>query len=353
MNALIPQLSNIAAASSEPTGRRQFLQAGAGVAALVALSSAGIAQATCAPTTWQLTAGQTIPVGTVTVTNDATNLYVTYTLTYPGATFGTLHLWVGSDLTNVPANPNGIPVPGKFPHQANASGQTSYMFTIPLVNLNIQDIRDVCNQILYVVAHAEVKMPDGKNETAFGGPNGINIKEPGRWWYYGAYTLCCDTPPVVEICNTAFAKGGYVFTTDKRSNPEGLPSLELSRNRWGWAINLTTSAIGTTTTYEIYAGAGLNNTTNGTRVGELVVEWNSPGSLVVTYKMDRGCAMKEVHLYASDNKPTTMAPGQYGNLQYFGSANKQSQWTFTVSASDSNGDGIWLIAHAVVCCNCC
>ena len=48
----------------------------------------------CGTTTWNLTAGQTSDVGSVTVSNDTDNLYVKYDLDYPGATFGTLHLWV-------------------------------------------------------------------------------------------------------------------------------------------------------------------------------------------------------------------------------------------------------------------
>ena len=80
--------------------------------------------AACGTTTWDLTAGQHIDVGTVTVSNDATNLYVTYTLDdpdYPDATFGTLHLWVGTDLATMPATPQGSPIPGQFPYKAGTA----------------------------------------------------------------------------------------------------------------------------------------------------------------------------------------------------------------------------------------
>jgi hypothetical protein len=49
----------------------------------------------CVSTVWQLTAGQTIPVGAVVVRNDRDNIYVTYNLSdekVPNACFGTLHL---------------------------------------------------------------------------------------------------------------------------------------------------------------------------------------------------------------------------------------------------------------------
>lgn len=151
------------------------------------------ARAVCNPGIWDLTAGQTIKVGTVSMSNDALNLYVTYKLTYTGATFGTLHTWVGDDISLVPSNAQGIPVPGQFPWHVDVSGLTTATLAIPLSSLGITDMTKMCNTVLYVVAHAEVSMDsnnDGQmeTETAFGG----DIAGPGnRWWFYG-YTVCCD-----------------------------------------------------------------------------------------------------------------------------------------------------------------
>lgn len=305
----------------------------------------------CGTTTCNLTAGQTINVGTVTIENDQSNLYVTYTLTYPGATFGTLHMWAGNDLTNLPTNNPGNPQPGQF-CQADggacfdASGLTTYTFIIPFVDLNIVDINNVCNQNLYVVTHAEVNNVNGQNETAFGcdkpGPTG------NRWWFYGTYKITCNCgTPETPFCQTAFAKGGWVWTTDNKSNPENLPSLRLIKNRWGWAINLTSTG---TFSYDIWAGAGLNKTGNGVKVGTLTVVWDGSNASV-TYDMFAGYCLEEVHLYAEDGRPTTTAPGQYGNLDSFDP--NASTYTFNVPLSDTNGtDGVWLIAHAVVCNGC-
>jgi len=63
--------------------------------------------------------------------------------------------------------------------------------------------------------------------------------------------------------------------------------------------------------------------------------------------MFSGYSFGELHLYAGDYKPTTVAPGQYGNLASFDP--NSTQYTFTVPLADTNGDGVWLIAHAVVC----
>lgn len=313
------------------------------------------AATTCGLTTWDLTAGQTIKVGTVQVANDAANVYVTYSLNtqaYPTATFGTLHLWIGNDIALVPSNRQGTPVPGQFAGANggaayDATGLTSYTFAIPFSALSVTDASAACGSALYVVTHAEVNVDgngDGTldHETAFGGPT------PGagtRWWFYGQYTVCCDFGPPGDCeYDTAFAKGGYIFTTDKKSNPEKLPSLNLTKNRWGWAINVKATG---TTTYPIYAGAGLNKIANGALVGELKVTYNG-SSATVDYLLANPYVLDEVHIYAADGKPTTVAPGQYGFPTEGYEVASLWNFAYTVPVTDTDGDGIWIIAHAVV-----
>jgi hypothetical protein len=327
-----------------------------GLAALVAshvtvFAGSGVAEV-CGTTNWDLTAGQTIDVGTVTVSNDLNNVYVTYTLDdpdFPNASLGTLHVWVGNSLANMPSNNQGFPVPGQFCQGDggacfDATGLTTYTFTIPFSETNYVDGENACGQPLYVVTHAEVDVDttaDGDNETAFGGP----VAGPGeRWWFYGLYTVCCELgEPPIPVCETAFAKGGWVWTTDHKSNPENLPSLNLTRNRWGWAIELL--AVGDSS-YDIWAGAGLNKIANGTLVGTLNVSWDGANA-AVTYSMLEP-SLEEVHLYAGDASPATIAPGQYGFLDQFDP--NRSTYTFNVPLVDADGvPGVWLVAHAAVC----
>jgi hypothetical protein len=328
-----------------------FSALGLAAVALVAGAGQGYA-ATCAnPDVTTLFAGQTINVGTVSVCNDATNIYVTYTLTFPGATLGNLHGWVGNDLANLPGGGTSRPAPGQlcgalggFCH--DATGLVTYTFTIPFADISIPDITKVCNTSLYVVTHAEVNMPGGGHETAFGGGNpGPTTSGSNAWWFYGRYTITCDEgEPKPTLQKTAFAKGTWVWTTDKKSNPENLASLNLTRNRWGWAIKLT--SIGTTY-YDIWAGAGLNITATGVHVGRLTVIWDGT-TATVTYTMFSNYLLQGVHLYAGDAPPNTIAPGQYGYLDSFDPLGA-STYTFTVPLSDTNGDTfVWLVAHAVV-----
>jgi hypothetical protein len=148
---------------------------------VVSLGLAGVTPAVaqeaivdCVSTVWQLTAGQTIPVGAVVVRNDRDNIYVTYNLSdekNPNSCFGTLHLWGGTDLADVPSNPQGVPVPGQFPYSFDATGLRTHTFTIPIADR----LEPACNAALslFIVSHAEVDLdcnPETDNtETAFGG----------------------------------------------------------------------------------------------------------------------------------------------------------------------------------------
>lgn len=307
---------------------------------------------TCgAPTTCKLYAGRTIESGTVTVSNDNTNLYVKYSTT---GTFDVLHLWVGTDLALVPStkpsknNPGGVPVPGQFPYKFDAMGASEHLFIIPLANISFYDGKcGTGSAPIYVVAHAENNTLNNGAQTAFGGCTSVNITDPGRWYYYMSHTVqCCETPappPTSEKLGTAFAKGNYVFTTDAKSNPEKLPTLSLTKNRWGWAVELPVTSIGGT--YGLWAGAGLNKTVSGIKVGTVSISYNG-SQATVTYNLANGYSIEEAHVYADGMRPLTIAPGQYGNTYYFDP--KVSTFTDTYSVTDSDGDGkIWFIIHAV------
>lgn len=234
----------------------------------------------------------------------------------------------------------------------------------------IADIKDFCLLPLFVVAHAEVFLDGdttGEHATAFGG----DISPVGKsWWFYGIYAICCPDvgppPPEPTHCETAFGRLGrgesypggqdYVFTTGPKSNPENLQTLGLSLNRWGWAINLTAQG---TYVGAIYAGAGLNNINKGDRVGSIRIHWNcdpvtGASSVMLRYVLSAlypTAKIGEVHIYASPDAPTTIAPGQYGFIESFDADSKTRLYDTTITLPDDAlcDGGLWVIMHAVVC----
>lgn len=109
--------------------------------------------------TCDLIGGQTINVGHVIFSHDATNLYVEY-LTSGGWGLVEAHLYVGTQ-AGVPLAGGKNPIPGQFPFSAtNLGGVTQYKFTIPLANLH----KDANGYT--VIAHAVVMNGD-QQQTAY------------------------------------------------------------------------------------------------------------------------------------------------------------------------------------------
>lgn len=125
-------------------------------------------------------AGQNILVGTLDVTNDAQNLYVTYHFTgswYAGAT----HLYVGS-AAGLPVNGQNVPVPGHFPYSTIHNPMVqSYTYTIPLASL------DPC---YIIAAHADVYRLNSSGtvvQTETGWSFGTHFPGTNRWGWYSNY----------------------------------------------------------------------------------------------------------------------------------------------------------------------
>ncbi|NNE31021.1 MAG: hypothetical protein HKN40_01495 [Winogradskyella sp.] len=126
-------------------------------------------------------------------------------------------------------------------------------------------------------------------------------------------------------CETAFAKGN--------SNDDHACFDEGGFSRWGWNIGPLSEG---TYTYDVYAGAGQCNISNGALVGTVTITYDSNG-VTASYDLLDGYVNTEEHLYAGylpyptkNNGSYTVAPGQYD------------------VESNLSGD-IYVIAHSVVC----
>ena len=82
-------------------------------ASLLAFGGCATAAICGTPQPVTLFAGQTIDAGTVTVSNDDTSLYVTYSAVDPWWLSET-HLHVADSEAGIPQNRKGNPVPGNF-----------------------------------------------------------------------------------------------------------------------------------------------------------------------------------------------------------------------------------------------
>jgi hypothetical protein len=113
--------------------------------------------------TFTLFGGQTIDTGTVTISNDGVNLYVTYTTNDPWV-ITAVHLAVADSLDGIPQNRNHNPLPGHFPINSTFNPPvTTITYTIPLGNFT-------AGETLFIGAQAEVQAPGGQggSQTAWG-----------------------------------------------------------------------------------------------------------------------------------------------------------------------------------------
>jgi hypothetical protein len=283
---------------------------------------------TCTPMNYPVVSPAGTTVATMTVSNTTTTLNLSFAPA-AGCALTNVYVWIGNDPTHAPTNAyNNVDI-NQFPYKivVPAPG-ASYELAIPLDSISLP--ADPCTGPLYIFTKVFT-------DCGYGWPagGGRHLNFP-----YVPYQLCGLDCTVLEGCETAFAKGGYVFASDGKANPEGLSSLRLTRNRWGWAIRRTTTG---TTVHNVYAGAGLNDISRGTLVGTVSIAWDGT-TATVTYALASGVVMTEAHLYAGSTAPTTIAPGQYGNTASF--LTPVTSHTFTVPVS---GSAAWFVVHAVVC----
>lgn len=141
----------------------------------------------CIPTEVLLIAGQTMNAGSISVSNDAAFIYVTYTTTN-GWVLTQTHLYVG-DCALIPVNNPGNPIPGQFPYAGTHSNITSYTYTIPISKIPSGG----CGCI---AAHAVVKQLNssgGTIQTQTGWGQGTLINMTGGNWGM-KFDYCSCTP---------------------------------------------------------------------------------------------------------------------------------------------------------------
>jgi|GEM_PF-721274 len=141
---------------------------------------------------YTLWAGQHNDAGTVTITNDDENIYVTYN-TNETADLGEVHVYIWDDAADLPSK---RPAPGHADYVVENINADSYTVVMP-VDLS-------CGNTYYISTHAalvgngtdgdEAGTGDNAGETAYAGdassPDCFDATK-GAWWGYATYTVEC------------------------------------------------------------------------------------------------------------------------------------------------------------------
>lgn len=304
-----------------------------------------------------LYAGQSINTGTVSVSVNGDNLDVVYETTNAWELMEA-HLWIGSDLADMPQTRKGNPVIGNFPsHSGDISGQTSYTFSISLADIGfVQNGDGSCEvQTFFAAAHAALRKAngDGTYQTETGWANGERIVEKGNWATYFSFDLTCNCDNGngggAGSCETSFAYNDINGTCfigadfDNDGQDDGF-------NRWGWSIGSLSEG---DYTYYIYAAAGQCDITKGALVAQVTINYNAGTAYIqINTDTDQGYTMDETHLYIGSeplardiNGDFTVAPGQYPYIHYLSNSTSDS---FTIEGLSGE---IYIVLHAVTCNN--
>jgi hypothetical protein len=173
----------------------------------------------CTSETYELTAGQYIDVGSLIVSNDDKNLYVTFVQdeSYTRGEIRETHVFVGCGPDEIPLNGGGNPVIGHFPFSDDHGEVMQYTYEIPL------DEFDCGTECLTIVAHAAIG-----GETAFGGCDDVEADQwDGRRW--GCYFDYCPG----DCENKSY---GYMF---KNWNPdENAVCFETILDEYGYSNSI-------------------------------------------------------------------------------------------------------------------
>ena len=294
-----------------------------------------------------LTAGQHIDVGTVTVSNDETNLYVVYETTGNWVITET-HLYVGPE-AGIPLNGGGNPRIGHFPYHGNDDSP----FTIPLAGLGDDFV---------IVAHAVVKkVIDGQtmqSETAFACGE---FTFPGnRWGCYFDYEK--------QECKEDKCMDAFAF---KKMNPEHsychTYTDENDKNFLGWSNQFNFYWLENKHyQFPIYANVDQCNPVTdpeGYEVGYIDITFFSEGigdglELFTTIKYvitNSDYVLSMVNLYVGEDETPLDIEGNLvfteNNRLYSQEVNGLSEYTFTKldwPGSYNAWDG-YVIPHAKIC----
>jgi len=288
------------------------------------------------PESVTLIAGQHFEAGTITIGNDAELLCV-YVEAAEGWYLEETQIHIAADPMDIPQK-NGNPIPGQFDyafvHDMYATADT---LCLPLSELGME-----VGDSTAIAVHTALVNIEGMDtiQTQTGWGNGEPF--PGNnWGMFNWYVIqeCTEDPPEWppegEGCETAFAVGDSTFI-----------EMGLSNARWGWASLIQWDQ--GETTYDLYAGAGQNDLSKGTMVGTVTVNPDMEGT-TVTFDLMDGYFLDETHVYFSFDRPTTVAPGQYGNLHDPVEGEYPMTDMYMVQPGLGVYESAYLIAHGVVC----
>ncbi|MFB6197451.1 MAG: SdrD B-like domain-containing protein, partial [Halobacteriaceae archaeon] len=205
-----------------------------------------------------LWAGQDNDAGTVTISNDDDNIYVTYD-TNESADLKEVHVDVYSTADAVP---DKRPAPGQAQYKADELYADAHTVTVPFADLG-ESV--ACGDDYYVIAHAALTSDEGSDdqkdadsdlsnegETAYAGGSESALGDgKGAWFYVAEYTIeCC----CFDISGSVYEDGDGNATFDDGESGWGGIEVTLEDDAGNVVGTTTTDGDGSYTFEDIPGG---------------------------------------------------------------------------------------------------
>ncbi|SPN97565.1 uncharacterized protein DNG_01076 [Cephalotrichum gorgonifer] len=217
----------------------------------------------------------------------------------------------------------------------------------------------LCGATVKVAFGISVSYSGGGSDTCFGQGSPLDGK---NWFMYSLLSFacpdvctgwcCCKPPPVVEppkppvACEFGSAYGYGPNYSNFNGNPNPPALADNTCKKWGFYFAVSDPTLSGI----LHAGAGQNDLSKGAAVGAfsaMLVGTN----LVVSYSLDAGYDLSEVHVYASCTVPRSCSPGSYtytGNgLDLSGTEDRTFSKSIAIAGSPPCST-YYLIFHAKV-----
>jgi len=314
------------------------------------LSKSQIQEMSCGETTVvSLIAGQHIDVGTVSVSNDETYLYVTYETTGDWYLTET-HLYVGAE-SDIPLSGGGNPKMGHFPYSDPHGITQSYTYQVDLSTLD---------DTFVVIAHAVVdKIVNGETiiseETGYGCIDENTEWFPGkRWGCYFEYTK--------QECEEEECKDVYGYL---RYDDHNTCFLDNGLSNFGWSSRISDfdkRLEHNNLRIQLFADVESCDIVNAMEVGYIVItvysESTDDGEQqyvdVKYYITDSNYVLDEVNLYLGtdilpqdSNGNSTSLPSDY---EYHQELDGVNYYKFAkIPRPGELGETVYITPHAKIC----
>ncbi|AVR45014.1 hypothetical protein C7S20_06865 [Christiangramia fulva] len=253
--------------------------------------------------------------GTLEVTNDDTNIYVTVLANSP-KTISQIRLGVFTDGGLAGLTGTAINNMAKYDYDPSVALKT-YTYPIYHTDGNGNFIENYPDGKINILARATI---DGSAIWVTGTQFGTG----GGQGYYYVYNI-----QECQLEDTSTCESAYAYYANY-SIP--LNDVYTTPKNWGWYEELDFGSA-TSYTMDVYVGAGQNDITKGTKVGTVTLTLSDSKIVEASFNLISGYSMGSYEIFSADQLPITRpGPGQYTN------------------SGDVDADGkISVILHATIC----